>query len=198
MRYAVSLAGAPSCEPITLAEAKLHLRVDADDDDDLITALIQGAREWAENYTRRSFVQRGLELRMDSFPAEILLPRGPVQSVTAVKYTDSAGSLQTVSTDLYQTDLYGTPPRIVLVSGATWPTPKLGAVNAVLVQYTAGYPEPETSPQGMADNVPAAVKAAIKILVGYWYENREAAAQVPMAVKALLAPFEIRDLRLEA
>lgn len=198
MRTSVHVKTAPAAEPLTLTEAKLHLRVDDSDDDDLIEGLIQAAREWVENHTRRSLVRRTLELRLDCFPAEIRLPRQPVASVTSVTYTDQDGNAATASAAIYQVDTYGTPPRIVLVSGATWPTPKVGAINAVTVEYIAGYAPGETSPTDHAANVPQAIKAAAKLLIGYWYENREAAGQVPMAVKALLAPFEIRDFTLEA
>lgn len=193
-------------EPLSLAETKLHLRVDSDvtDSDTLISALIQAAREWCENHTRRSFVRRTLELRMDCFPDEIRLPRGPVASVTAVKYTVATEADTTLAASAYQTDLYGTPPRILPVFGGTWPVPKSGTLNAVLVEYEAGYDPSDDSPTDYGANIPQAIKAAMKLLVGHWYENRESvvlsnvqAIQVPMAVISLLAPFEIRDFTLE-
>lgn len=197
MKYSVAVKTAPAAEPLTRAEAKLHLRVDVTDDDALIDALIQAAREWVENYCRRSLVQRTLELRLDGFPAEILLPRGPVISLTSVKYTDQGGTLQTVSASLYQADLYGVVPRLTPVFGALWPIPALGTLNAVLIEYEAGYAPSSASPTDYADSVPAAIKAAMKLLLGVWYDNRDAGGDVPAAVKHLLAPFEIRDYCLE-
>jgi uncharacterized phiE125 gp8 family phage protein len=204
VKYSVNVLTAPAAEPLTLAEAKKHCRIDTDitDQDTLISALIQSAREWAENHCRRSFVRRTLELRLDCFPGEIRLPRGPVSSVTSVKYTDQDGSEATVATADYQVDIYGTPPRIVPAFGVVWPTPKFGALNAVLVTYVAGYAPGATSPTDHAENVPQAVKAALKLIVGHLYEHRELAAaqamtEVPFAVRALLAPYEVRDFTLE-
>lgn len=200
MRYSLHVKTKPPVRAVSLAEAKAHLRVDVDDENVLIEALLQAAEEWAENYCRRSFVQRTLELRMDCFPAEIRLPRGPVISVTHVKYTDAGGSVATMDAAGYQVDTYSVPPRIVPVFGGTWPTPKVGSLNAVLVEYEAGY-APSGSPTN-ADNVPLAVKAAIKLIVGHLFEHRELVAEralheVPFAVKHLLAAFEVRDFTLE-
>lgn len=201
--YSVAVKTAPSAEPLTLAEAKAHLRLDVSDEDSLVTALIQGAREWTENYCRRSWVRRTLELRLDCFPALIKLPRGPVSSLVGITYTDQNGQEATVAPATYQADLYSTPPRIMTVLGAVWPVPKVGAINAVVVEYVAGYAPGDTSPTDHAANVPAAVKAAMKLLIGGWYQNREhivtaPPSEVPFAVRSLLAPFEIRDFSLES
>lgn len=200
MKYSLYVKREPPLEPVSLAEAKAHLRLDVDDENTLLEALIKAAREWAESYCRRSFVQRTLELRMDDFPAEIRLPRGPVVSVTHIKYTDSGGSLATMDAADYQVDVYASPARIIPVFGGTWPTPKTGTLNAVLVEYEAGY-APVGSPTD-ADNVPLAIKAAIKLIVGHLFEHRALAAErvlseVPFAVKHLLAQYEIRDFALE-
>jgi uncharacterized phiE125 gp8 family phage protein len=209
MVYSLTVKTAAVAEPVTLAEAKDHCRIldDVTDQDALISALIVAAREWCENFTRRSFVRRTYEMRLDNWFGgdrcrEILLPRGPVSSVTHVKYTDSAGALATLAADQYQTGLYDMPARIVPAFGVVWPTVKPGAVDAVLIEYVAGYAPSSDSPTDHAANVPASVKAAMKLIVGHLYEQRELSAnsaifEVPFAVKALLAPFEVRDYRLE-
>lgn len=203
-RYSVTVQSAPPAEPLTLAEAKLHLRVDSDitADDALISALIIMAREWVENYCRRSMVQRTLELRMDCWPRVIRLPRGPVISVTSVKYVDSGGTLTTLSASNYQVDLYSTPARITPLFGEPWPVPKLGELNAIVVRYVAGYADDGASPTDYTANIPETMLAAMKLIMGHLYENRELAAAVqlydmPFAVKALLAQHEIRDFALE-
>lgn len=202
MRYSVNVKTAPLAEPITRSEAKLHLRVDGTDDDSLIDSQIIGGREWTENYCRRSWVQRTLELRLDCFPAEIRLPRGPVSSVSSVSYLAQDGSLTVLAASAYQVDLYGTPPRILPSFGSVWPVPKFGTLNAVVVEYVAGYAPLDTSPTDYAGTVPAAVKAAMKLIIGHLHRNRELATEavlteVPFAVKALLAMYEIRDFTLE-
>jgi len=203
VRYNLTQGAVPA-EPVTLAEARLHLRI-ADDltaDDALITALIQAAREWVENHCRRSLVQRSLVLKMDYFPGCFKLPRGEVRSVTSVQYVDQDGNTATVSSADYQVDTASEPGRIVPQLGVVWPVPKFGAINSVIVNYVAGYAEGAGSPSDYAANIPAAVKAAMKLIVGHLYEHRESIApmalfEVPMAVKSLLAPYEIRDFELE-
>lgn len=204
MRYSVTTSVEPPAEPVSRAEAKLHLRVDTDDtaQDTLIDALIQGAREWCENYTRRSFVRRTLQLRVDCFPSHIRLPRGPVASVSSVAYIDSNGDSATLAADQYQVDTYSTPARIVPAFGVVWPSVDAGVVNGVTVTYVAGYAPGDTSPTDHAENVPAGAKAAILLLIGHLYENREQVGmqqlhEVPFGVRALLAPLEVRDYTLE-
>lgn len=204
MKYSVNVKTAPAAEPLTLVEAKLHLKVDVTADDDLISGLIAAAREWSENYCRRSWVQRTLELRLDCFQGEIRLPRSPVSSVTSVKYVvDSSGTLRTVSSSDYQVDTYSTPPRIRPVFGGVWPVPTYGTLNAVVVEYVAGFAPGQGSPTDYAENIPKSVKAAMKLVIGHLYENRqqttEAALQtLPFNVKHLLAAYEIRDFSLES
>jgi uncharacterized phiE125 gp8 family phage protein len=204
MRYSVITSAEPAAEPLSLAETKTHLRVDDDitDQDDLIAGLIGGAREWCENYTRRSFVRRTLQLRMDAFPCEFRLPYGPVSSVQSVEYIDSGGATAILAADQYQVDTQSAPARIVPVFGVVWPTVKHGAVNGVVVNYVAGYAPGDGSPTNHAANVPKSIKAAMLLLIAHLYENRELVDarqmhEVPFGVKTLLAPFEIRDYTLE-
>lgn len=204
MHYSIATSSAAAAEPVTRAEAKTHLRIDSDitDQDSLVDALIQGAREWCENYTRRSFVRRTLQMRFDAFCGPFRLPYGPVASVTSITYTDSGGNGATLAADQYQVDTYSTPARIVPAYGVVWPSVQEGVVNGVVVTYVAGYAPGSTSPTDHAENVPAAIKAAMLLLIGHLYENRELVDMkqlytVPFGVKALLAPFEIRDYSLE-
>lgn len=197
MRYSLTSGTVPA-EPVTLTEAKLHLKVDVVDDDDLIEGLIQAAREWVENYCRRSLVQRSLSLRLDCFPGVICLPRGPVISLTSVKYTDASGNLQTVSSSSYDSDLYSEPARVQPVFGGVWPVPKVGALNSVLVTYEAGYSPSSDSPTDYAANVPAAIKSALKLHIQANYgRGVEDTAKLMASAEALLAPFEVRDYSLE-
>lgn len=213
MRYSLELVTAPAVEPITLGEAKAHLRVDIDDDDALIGALIKAAREKAEQLTGRAFVSQVWRLRLDGFPSEadaaILLPQPPLRAVQSLQYVDGGGALQ----DLYATDAvspaidghfdinyWSEPGYLVPAYGKYWPSTRTQP-GAVVVTFEAGYPYLETSPLDQAENVPAAVKAAIKLMVGHWYEHREAAGsdefhELPFAVGALLDTVKVTDFRL--
>ncbi len=162
----LTLITAPSLEPMTLAEAKLHLRVDGTDEDDLITALIVAARRRAEHLLTRALITQTWELTLDEFPAaDIQLPKPGVLSIVSVKYLDSAGVEQTVDSADYALDAATIPGWVLLASGASWPTTYDGA-NAVRVRFTCGYGP-------AASDVPADVVAWCKLQVGALYRNRE-------------------------
>lgn len=176
---------APASEPVTLAEAKLHLRVEVSDDDDLITGLLKAARQYAETVTGRQLMQATWRLNLDAWPDddEIRVPKPPLQSVSSITYVDTAGATQTVAASDYQVDANSEPGRIVPAYGEVWPAVR-DQLNAIAVTYVAG--------GAAASSVPEGIKAAIKLLLAHWYETREAvitgtiATEVPMAVESLL------------
>lgn len=160
-----SIVSAPTTAPVSLAEAKLHLRVDASDDDTLIAAIVDAATVYCENIARRSFVTQTIDVAYDAWPSAdgFYLPRIPVQSVTSITYTDEDGSASTVSSNDYIVDTYN--GRIALKASATWPSVTLQKINGVVIRYVAGY--------GAANDVPEQIKQAIKLVIGDWYEVRE-------------------------
>lgn len=183
------LVTAPASEPVSLAEAKLHLRVDATDEDTLITALITAARQLVEEETWRALVTQTWDYVADEWPAgdSIALPRPPLQSVTSITYIDEDGVTQTMPAADYIVDTY--QHRVVLAEDAEWPSADLYPTAAVRVRYVAGY--------GAASAVPGPIKAAMLLLIGHLFENREAvasgagvaSAELPLGVRALLAPY---------
>jgi len=130
----------PSYEPITLEEAKRHLRVTHNDDDTLIGALIAAARDKAQTIQDRQLVTATWVLKMDAFPSgdEIRVPLPPLQSVTSITYTDTDGVSQTMSSGDYDVDTASEPGRIALSYGASWPSTRT-EIDAVTVTYVAGY-----------------------------------------------------------
>jgi uncharacterized phiE125 gp8 family phage protein len=158
------LITAPTSEPVSLVEAKLHLRVTVTDDDALITALIIAAREMAEHETQRSLITQTWEKSLDMFPDAIELP--PVASITSVKYLDLDGVEQTLSTVSYTLDNASDSASSWLTPayGYSWPDTYLD-VNAVKVRYIAGWANAAAVPQG--------IKQWMLLQVGNWYENRE-------------------------
>lgn len=155
----------PTSEPVTPAEAKASpsFRVVGATDDADITALIKTARETAEAITRRAFITQTLELVLDGFPTggiELYCP--PIQSVTSIKYIDTDGVEQTLSSDLYDLDSDSEPGMVAPAYGESWPATQ-DQINAVRVRYVAGY--------GAAADVPASIKTWIKMRAGTLYDN---------------------------
>jgi len=187
---ALTLITAPSETPVSLAEAKLHARVELTEDDSLITAQLDAARLYCEGFTKRQFVSATYELRLNGFPAwdltPIVIPRPPFQSITSIAYVDENGASQTWASSKYQSDLNTEPGRVMPVQGESYPNTQADTFNTVTITYVAGY--------GAASAVPERFKAAIKLLVAHWYENREPVSMtaganvtnVPLAVSDLL------------
>jgi len=160
---------APTAYPVTLVEAKAHLRVDISDDDTLITSMIAAATDFCEAYTGRSFVPRTYRADLRGFYFGNL-PKRPIISISSVKYYDT-GSPETLTTwaatnyQLVNDILYWT-------EAASIPAYAYRA-DAIQITYTAGY-APTSSPEDPAESVPTAIKAAILMIIGDLYENREA------------------------
>ena len=179
---------APTVEPISLYEMKLHSRIDHDDEDTLLDSLIKSARQYCETFTGRAFCTQTIQYYLNNWPSgdAIYLPLPPVQSVSSVRWTDSSGTETTLTvSDDYEVDTDSEPARVVLPYNKSWPTGILAPNNPIVVEYVAGY--------GNATDVPEYIKAAIKLYAGALYENREAVLPaghigrtLPMGVDALL------------
>jgi uncharacterized phiE125 gp8 family phage protein len=186
VNWAIKLKTAPTEEPVSTAEAKAQTRVDISDDDTYIDGLITTARQQVEMIAGRSLCTQTWEMVLDDWPddTEVELPRPPLASVTSISYTDEDGNVSTMDSSKYIVDTYHEPGRIVLKNDASWPGGTLQAVNGVVIEYVAGY--------GDAEGVPERYKAAIKLLVGHWYEHRLAVSEVrnlkelPVGVDTLL------------
>lgn len=178
----------PATEPVTLAEAKPHCRVDTSDDDTYLTALINLGRIYVEDILDITMITTVWEARYDVFPLwELTLPRPPMaaQTVTVI-YRDESGTNQTITSVAgFQADPYVTPGRIYPLYNGVWPAVR-GDENSVTVRWTAGY--------GAAASVPQNLKHLVLLLVAHWYANREPVTQanlqlqnIPMTFQTLLA-----------
>lgn len=174
----------PAGEPVSLEEAKLHLRVDHDDEDVRIESLILTARMAAEKRLQRTLLLSGWTLTCDDFGALYELPMAPLVAVTSIGYADCAGAPQVLSPTAYCVDPTSEPGRVVRVG--PWPcTARQPA--AVTVIYTAGY--------AAAADVPEPIRQWILLAVGDLYANREASAERPQVPQdfadRLLDPYKI-------
>jgi uncharacterized phiE125 gp8 family phage protein len=180
----------PTVEPVTLAEAKGHLRVDASTDDTYIASLIKAAREWCEEYLDRSLVYTQWQVKTDFFPVEFEVPRPPIATAgtfTAVTltYESTDGTTKTVAGPDYRVDRDSTPAVVRNVYNGTWPSDYLADANAVTLTFWAGY-----GADGAA--VPQVIKHAMLMLVAHMYEHRLSvlagtiSKEIEFGVKSLL------------
>lgn len=184
----LKLITAPSVEPITLEEARQHLRVTSTSEDALILALVTTARLHAEEISERAFVTQTWDYSLDAFPAGIFeLPKAPLQSVTSVTYLDTDGASQTLDSSLYKVDAVSDPGRIAPAYGEVWPSTR-DEPNAVTVRFVAGY--------GLAAAVPRPLKQAMLLILGHLYMNREDTVEgnvyaLPAGSRALLSTYRV-------
>lgn len=137
IRTALVIATHPAIEPVSRAEAKLHVRMDHADEDHLIDLYIAAARRQLEKDTGRTPVNTVYDFTVDRFPEErwIPLPRIPVSSVASVKSYDEDDVEATMSSGDYRVDT--ALHRLVLNDDATWPS-DLRRHSAGVVRFTAG------------------------------------------------------------
>lgn len=161
---ALTLITPPAVQPVTLTEAKAHLRVSYSDDDATITDLIEAATarlDGAYGLLGRCLITQTWKTTMPVTAAAITLPLGPHQSVDAIAYLDDNRDTVTLASDTYTVDHLGSTHAAVLmrVDGTAWP-------RTVSITFTAGYGD------ATAD-VPAPIRQAILLHVGHLFENRE-------------------------
>ncbi|WP_173935107.1 head-tail connector protein [Chelativorans sp. Marseille-P2723] len=190
----------PAIQPITLAEAKLHLRVDHNDEDALIESLIRAATEYLDGWTGilgRCLVEQVWRQDHDRFARQMIIPLGPVIAVQSLTWRDPAGQLSTIPSGSYDLRIDEAGNAVIRFDADyAFPT-NLHESRAVGITFKAGY---ETKPgPPSTSTVPDPLKVAILLLVGHWYQNREAVsttgmASLPFAVEALIAPYRRMQL----
>lgn len=188
---ALVISTEPAEEPLSIEEVKTHLRVDMDDDDDLIQNLITSARQYVESYLKRSLISQTWKYYPEEWPDEdyMELPMPPLLSVTSVVYTDYNGTATTMTlTTDYVVDTYHEPGRVVLAYGQTWPSTTLTVTNPICVTFICGFGTPE--------DIPRAIRSAMLIFIGDLYEQRESIIVGQTfshlkTIEALLEPYRI-------
>lgn len=183
------LITAPASEPVSVAEAKAHLRIEHSLDDTQIGVLIAVATATVQEMCWRALVTQTWELVLGGFPegGEVELPRGVLASIESVKYIDSDGVEQTLATSEYEADTDSVPGKLRLAHDKSWPSTRC-QYDAVRVRYLVGT---------AAASVPTPLKQAVLLLVSEMYEHRTPTvfgqtSQVPFAVDALTAPYSLR------
>jgi uncharacterized phiE125 gp8 family phage protein len=183
----------PAVEPLSLAEAKAHLRIERDDENDDIAALIAGARVHVEAQTRRALITQTWRLVRDVWPVDgrIAVLPSPLRELVAARVLHLDGGTQSVDISLFTADKAGAP-AILAFNPGTLPysdRPTAGIELDVEVGYG----------DAPAD-VPQPLRQAIRLLVAHWYENRglltigHEVNVLPLTITALLAPYRVLSL----
>lgn len=165
MNEPITVTTDSAIELVTLQDAKDFLRIDHNDENARIDSLRKAARRWCETYVQQSFFTKTLTLNLDYFPSDdkpIYLRRGPVQSVTSLKYYDTNNSQQTWNSSNYFVDTSSEVGRIY-ADNVSYPD-LYDRPNAIEVIYVAGYSD--------IDDVPLDFKEAVLHLIAEWYEVR--------------------------
>lgn len=158
--YTVQIT-APTTKIITLEEAKDFAIIDINDDDALITAMINTANDYVENYCNRQFIDAGFELINDCFIQDMVMPKGKISSILKVEYMDENEVYQTLANTEYY--IYGEHDRYRLHFNTIPST--ISNKQAIKITFVAGY--------GTIDDVPEGVKSYMKIKVKDLYEYRD-------------------------
>ena len=184
---------AASSQILTTAEVKAHLKVDTTADDTLIDNLILAATNSCQEYTNRFFITTEITQYGDNWSDVSELFKSPVQSALFnVKYYDTSGVLQTLAASKYKLDNVSHPARLAPAPNDGWPE-IIDEYNAIEINYKVGVDN--------ASDVDNAIKQAVLLTIGYWYQSREAVIvgrqvnEMPMSAKYLLDQYKIQVIR---
>ena len=181
----------PAVEPVTLAEAKAHLRLDAADEDALLSALVRVAREHLEAATGLCLITRPLRLYLDDWPETrvIQIARGPVQAIESVTLYDAGGEEVSWPVEGHVLDRQARPARLLMKRGEG----VARAINGIEIDFSAGFGE-------SGAEVPDVLKRAMLMHVAQMFAFRGAVATadqpagIPDGYDRLIAPFLMRRL----
>jgi uncharacterized phiE125 gp8 family phage protein len=187
------LLGGPAVEPVSLAEAKAHLRVEHNDDDATIAALLAGARIHVECQTRRALITQVWRLARDAWPASgrIAVLPAPLRALIAARIYKLDGSTQAIDLAAFTADHVSAPAVLTFASGAL-PAPGRIA-GGIELDIEVGYGDAPA-------DVPEPLRHAIRVLAAHWYENRglisaaHGVAVLPQSVSALIKPYRVLSL----
>ena len=185
---AVLISG-PALEPVSLSEAKAHVRVDTTDEDTLISSLIAAARLHLEAFTHRVFITQTWAIYLDQWPQTqpLSLSVSPLQSVSSINIYDADDTFITTNATDYVVDALSNPPRILWRGPGVAPRPGR-KLNGIEIIVTAGYGASGTQ-------VPEPIRQAILMLVAQWFEHRQPPTlndpgeAVPPTVAAMLQAY---------
>ena len=196
----------PAITPVSRTEARNHLSLDEDIDDNQVRSYLQAAIDWAENYTGRFFINRTCQMMLDGareiddilwegmrtgysmtrYVDHIELAATPVVSVENIKYYNDSNTEGTWHASNYYVDTFSEPAKVTLRTGGTFPT-DLRNYNGLEINFTAGYGDD-------AYQIPEPIRIAILQYATFLYEHRgdnEVGVEPSMIIKSLLDPYRV-------
>jgi uncharacterized phiE125 gp8 family phage protein len=181
----------PTAEALTLADVKAHLRIDFNDDDNVLSGLIRTAREHLERASGLALITRSLRFYLDRWPEDgiVEITRGPVQAISEIHVFDAEGVEKTVSLDGHVLDGNARPARLFLRDRPNPGEP----LNGIEIDFTAGFGD-------TGADVPDTLKRAMLTHVAQMYEFRGAVSPadqptvIPEGYDRLIAPFLMKRL----
>ena len=189
-----TMLSAPAAEPVSLDEAKAWLRIDGNEEDNLVSSLIEAARQMVERQTGLLLISQSWRLGMDKWPSgwPLALPLRPLLAVSAIRVYDHDDQPELIDPASYVLDGASDPARLIWRDDHPRPSPGRSC-NGIEIDVEAGFgPDPA--------NVPRPLRQAILLLVAHWFENRQPLAphdlagrgegrEAPHMVRELLAPW---------
>lgn len=166
MTYSYILITAPDSLAVSDAEMEAHARA-AGQPAEQYQPYLAAAQAWVEQVTNRKLVTQTWKVFLDGWPCgdRIVMPFGKLTSVTHVKYTDTAGTQTTFSSDYWETSTSRDPGVLALSYGQSWPSATLRVLDPIEIQFVCGW--------ATTAEVPADIRAAILLVAGHLYEHRE-------------------------
>jgi uncharacterized phiE125 gp8 family phage protein len=176
----------PSIEPITLLQAKAHVNITHDGEDEAILSLIRTAREWVESQTRRQLIDQVWRLTLSRWPARVIpLSLSPVKQIEAVRIFNTSGVALPLDTSSFVIERSLEPPFLLLPSNPLEPGQ---ATNGIEIDIKTGFGT-------TGEAVPALLRHAVLRTVAWLRRNQiETPGPVPADILALLAPWRMTRL----
>jgi len=181
----IAITTPPGAQPVTLEQIKQHLRLDTNDEDELLNSYCDAATEFIEAHISKFLIERNVRQFVDgiSESKELLLEAEPVSEITLVRGYDVNGNPHDFSSDVYRFFQYESPPRLFFDKSNL----NLQTANGIEIDMVAGYGESGT-------DIPQNIIRALLVLIAHWYEHRgtnaagETYGTIPEGFDKLLAP----------
>lgn len=182
---AITFPTYPTDLPFPVSEMKAHSHITASAEDDTVQSCLIDATTLTIDLLGRPTKAQNFEYALDRFPREvegglckdlpILLFKTPVRKILSFTYQNTDGDTVELAegTD-FVVDYLSPVARIAPKSGTSWPVDVADEINAINIQYTAGYGT-------VADVSPGTIPApydmlrAIKLLAAFWIQYGDGA-----------------------